>query len=133
MAADVKTLSFEQAVEELEQIVSALERGDVALDRSIEIYERGEALKKHCEALLKAAEDRIEKIRLDRAGKAAARNRSTGRDGGASTSRRRHGRLGPMLKHEIIAKLLEHRSETRSPWRRARCAVRVRRARDGTG
>lgn len=66
---DVTALSFEQAVEELERIVSALERGDVALDKSIEIYERGEALKKHCEALLKAAEDRIEKIRLDRAGK----------------------------------------------------------------
>ncbi|WEX78228.1 exodeoxyribonuclease VII small subunit [Sinorhizobium numidicum] len=66
---DVSTLSFEQAVEELERIVSALERGDVALDKSIEIYERGEALKKHCETLLKAAEDRIEKIRLDRAGR----------------------------------------------------------------
>ncbi|WP_331373590.1 exodeoxyribonuclease VII small subunit [Sinorhizobium chiapasense] len=66
---DVSALSFEQAVEELERIVSALERGDVALDKSIEIYERGEALKKHCETLLKAAEDRIEKIRLDRAGK----------------------------------------------------------------
>ena len=66
---DVSAVSFEQAVEELERIVSALERGDVALDKSIEIYERGEALKKHCEALLKAAEDRIEKIRLDRAGK----------------------------------------------------------------
>lgn len=66
---DVSALSFEQAVEELERIVSALERGDVALDKSIEIYERGEALKKHCEALLKAAEDRIEKIRLDRTGK----------------------------------------------------------------
>ena len=66
---DVSALSFEKAVEELESIVSALERGDVALDRSIEIYERGEALKKHCEALLNAAENRIEKIRLDRAGK----------------------------------------------------------------
>ncbi|MDX3925572.1 MAG: exodeoxyribonuclease VII small subunit [Shinella sp.] len=68
-APDVSALSFEQAVEELEKIVAALERGDVALDRSIEIYERGEALKKHCETLLSAAENRIEKIRLDRAGK----------------------------------------------------------------
>jgi exodeoxyribonuclease VII small subunit len=68
-AIDVSSLSFEKAVEELEAIVSALERGDVALDRSIEIYERGEALKKHCEALLSAAENRIEKIRLDRAGR----------------------------------------------------------------
>ena len=66
---EVSTLSFEQAVEELEKIVAALERGDVALDRSIEIYERGEALKTHCEALLGAAENRIEKIRLDRAGR----------------------------------------------------------------
>ncbi|WLR93465.1 exodeoxyribonuclease VII small subunit [Shinella zoogloeoides] len=68
-APDVSALSFEQAVEELEKIVAALERGDVPLDRSIEIYERGEALKKHCETLLSAAENRIEKIRLDRAGK----------------------------------------------------------------
>ncbi|WP_099865204.1 exodeoxyribonuclease VII small subunit [Pararhizobium haloflavum] len=65
---DIATLSFEQALAELERIVSDLERGDVPLDRSIEIYERGEALKKHCEKLLKAAEDRIEKIRLDRNG-----------------------------------------------------------------
>ena len=68
-AIDVASLTFEKAVEELEAIVSALERGDVALDKSIEIYERGEALKKHCEALLSAAENRIEKIRIDRAGK----------------------------------------------------------------
>ena len=67
--ADVAALPFEAAMKELEAIVARLERGDVALDRSIEIYERGEALKKHCEALLNAAENRIEKIRLDRAGK----------------------------------------------------------------
>lgn len=64
----IETLSFEKALAELERIVGDLERGDVPLDRSIEIYERGEALKKHCEKLLKAAEDRIEKIRLDRNG-----------------------------------------------------------------
>ena len=68
---DIATLSFEKAVAELENIVARLERGDVALDDSIAIYERGEALKKHCDQLLKAAEDRIEKIRLDRAGKPA--------------------------------------------------------------
>ncbi|MDR6104426.1 exodeoxyribonuclease VII small subunit [Agrobacterium larrymoorei] len=67
--ADVSGYSFEKAVAELEGIVARLERGDVALDESIAIYERGEALKKHCEALLTTAEKRIEKIRLDRAGK----------------------------------------------------------------
>lgn len=66
---DVTGYSFEKAVAELESIVARLERGDVALDESIAIYERGEALKKHCEKLLAAAENRIEKIRLDRAGK----------------------------------------------------------------
>jgi exodeoxyribonuclease VII small subunit len=66
---DVSGYTFEKAVAELESIVARLERGDVALDESIAIYERGEALKKHCEKLLTAAENRIEKIRLDRAGK----------------------------------------------------------------
>ncbi|MGW9232640.1 exodeoxyribonuclease VII small subunit [Pseudorhizobium sp. NPDC055634] len=66
---DVSGYTFEKAVAELESIVQRLERGDVALDESIAIYERGEALKKHCEKLLAAAENRIEKIRLDRAGK----------------------------------------------------------------
>ena len=66
---DVSGYSFEKAVAELESIVARLERGDVALDESIAIYERGEALKKHCEKLLNAADNRIEKIRLDRAGK----------------------------------------------------------------
>lgn len=69
VSADLSGLSFEKAVAELESIVARLERGDVALEDSIAIYERGEFLKKHCETLLKAAEDRIEKIRLDRAGK----------------------------------------------------------------
>lgn len=68
-AEDISAYSFEKAVAELESIVGRLERGDVALDESIAIYERGELLKKHCEKLLGAAENRIEKIRLDRAGK----------------------------------------------------------------
>jgi len=66
---DVKALSFEQALEALEKIVENLERGEVPLDQSIRIYERGEALKAHCASLLKAAEDKVEKIRLSRDGK----------------------------------------------------------------
>ncbi len=61
---DVTKLSFEQALDRLEKIVNDLERGDVALDESIKIYEQGEALKKHCATLLKAAEDKVEKIRV---------------------------------------------------------------------
>ena len=66
---DVKTLAFEQALQELENIVSKLESGDIALDDSIKLYERGEALKAHCEQLLKSAEARIEKISLSADGK----------------------------------------------------------------
>ena len=68
---DIRAMSFEQALEALERIVDDLERGDVPLDQSIRIYERGEALKAHCERLLKAAEDKVEKIRLTRDGKPA--------------------------------------------------------------
>lgn len=66
---DVASMSFEQALGELEQIVQKLESGKAPLAESISIYERGEALKGHCEALLKAAETRIEKITLSRDGK----------------------------------------------------------------
>lgn len=68
---DVRQMSFEQALDALEKIVDDLERGDVPLDQSIRIYERGEALKAHCDRLLKAAEDKVEKIRLSRDGKPA--------------------------------------------------------------
>ena len=69
---DIRAMSFEQALAALERIVDDLERGDVPLDQSIRIYERGEALKAHCDRLLKAAEDKVEKIRLGRDGKPAA-------------------------------------------------------------
>jgi exodeoxyribonuclease VII small subunit len=61
---DIKALSFEAALKELEAIVGKLESGQAPLAESIAIYERGEALKARCEALLKEAEMRIEKITL---------------------------------------------------------------------
>lgn len=67
---DVATLTFEQALGELESIVSELEGGQTPLDQSIELYARGEELKKRCEALLQNAEARIEKITLSADGKA---------------------------------------------------------------
>ena len=67
--SDVKTLSFEKAIEELESIVKRLEEGKVPLEESVAIYERGEVLKRRCEELLRAAEARVEKISLDAAGK----------------------------------------------------------------
>jgi exodeoxyribonuclease VII small subunit len=67
---DIKTLSFEAALQQLEEIVGKLESGKAPLAESIAIYERGEALKVHCETLLRAAEARIEKITLSRDGRA---------------------------------------------------------------
>jgi exodeoxyribonuclease VII small subunit len=69
--ADVKTLTFERAIEELETIVKRLEEGKVPLEESVAIYERGESLKRRCEDLLRQAEARVEKITLDAAGKPA--------------------------------------------------------------
>lgn len=66
---DIKAMSFEDALAALERIVEDLEKGDVPLEQSITIYERGEALKRHCDQLLKAAEAKVEKIRLSREGK----------------------------------------------------------------
>ncbi|MEZ5785589.1 MAG: exodeoxyribonuclease VII small subunit [Xanthobacteraceae bacterium] len=66
---DVDTLSFEQALDELETIVKRLEDGRVPLAESVAIYERGEALKRRCEDLLRQAEARVEKITLDAGGK----------------------------------------------------------------
>jgi exodeoxyribonuclease VII small subunit len=66
--ADIKSMSFETALKELEQIVTRLERGDVDLEQSIEIYERGEALRLHCDQLLKRAEAKVERITLNARG-----------------------------------------------------------------
>jgi exodeoxyribonuclease VII small subunit len=66
---DIKTLSFEKALAELESIVQRLEKGDVPLEESVAIYERGEVLKRRCEELLRQAEARVEKITLDASGK----------------------------------------------------------------
>ena len=69
-ATDVAALSFEQALKELEGIVARLEQGSVPLEESIAIYERGDALRRHCDGLLKAAEAKVEKIRVATDGKA---------------------------------------------------------------
>ncbi len=67
--SDVKRLSFEKAMDELESIVAKLEGGKVPLEESVAIYERGETLKRRCEELLRQAEARVEKITLDASGK----------------------------------------------------------------
>jgi exodeoxyribonuclease VII small subunit len=67
--AKLETLSFEDALGELEGIVRSLEKGDTLLEQSIDAYERGIALKKHCEAKLREAQAKIEKITVGKDGK----------------------------------------------------------------
>jgi len=58
----IETLSFEDALGELEGIVRSLETGQAPLEQSITHYERGIALKKHCETRLREAREKVEKI-----------------------------------------------------------------------
>lgn len=59
---EIASLSFEDALAELEQIVRRLEAGQVKLDEAIQCYERGAQLKRHCEQKLNEAQQRVERI-----------------------------------------------------------------------
>lgn len=62
--SDIKTMSFEDALDELEKIVRELEEGKGKLEDAIGSYERGAALKQHCEAKLREAQAKVDKIVL---------------------------------------------------------------------
>lgn len=62
MPDDIATLSFEDALAELERIVHGLEGGQLKLEEAIVAYERGAALRRHCEAKLAEAETRVQAI-----------------------------------------------------------------------
>ena len=50
---NIKDLTFEAALKELEEIVSQLDTGSIDLDKAVEAYEKGAKLKQHCEKQLK--------------------------------------------------------------------------------
>lgn len=62
MTGDIASLSFEDALAELERIVKSLEGGQLRLEEAITCYERGAALKAHCENKLREAEARVQAI-----------------------------------------------------------------------
>ncbi|SDB12242.1 exodeoxyribonuclease VII small subunit [Belnapia rosea] len=61
-AEDLRTLSFEDALAELEEIVKSLEGGRGTLAQAIADYERGAALRRHCEQKLAEAEAKVQAI-----------------------------------------------------------------------
>ena len=61
-AQEIASMSFEDALAELERIVKALEGGQQKLEDAIGAYERGAALRAHCEAKLAEADQRVQAI-----------------------------------------------------------------------
>ena len=72
--ADIKQLSFEEALAELEGIVKRLESGKETLETAIEDYSRGSALKDHCAKKLGEAKLKVEKIMAQADGSLATEN-----------------------------------------------------------
>lgn len=68
MSKALESLSFEDALGELETIVRSLEKGDTPLEDSIKAYTRGTELKAHCEKKLREAQAKIEKITVGKDG-----------------------------------------------------------------
>ena len=62
MTEEIKDISFENALLQLENIVRELEAGRIKLDDAVTAYEKAVALKQFCENKLKAAQLKIEKI-----------------------------------------------------------------------
>ena len=56
------TLSFEEAIRELEALVRKLEEGRIPLKEAISSYEQGTALRRQCEKLLEEARLKIDQI-----------------------------------------------------------------------
>ncbi len=61
--ADVASLTFEQARDELVRVVAELEQGAPTLENSLALWERGEALAARCEEWLLGAKRRLEAAR----------------------------------------------------------------------
>ncbi len=62
MTKDLSSLSFEDALNELEKIVHNLETGQQKLEEAIISYERGALLQRYCEKKLNEAEARVKMI-----------------------------------------------------------------------
>lgn len=65
---DIASLSFEEALTELESIVKSLEGGRATLAQAIAEYERGTALRRHCERKLSEAEAKVQAVVEGKAG-----------------------------------------------------------------
>jgi len=60
MSEEIKDLSFEKAIDELEEIVNNLEEGGLSLEESLDKFSRGIKLIKYCNEKLSETEKKIE-------------------------------------------------------------------------
>ena len=58
----VESLTYEQALAELESLVAALEAEHQTLTEALALYERGQALAQHCADLLDQAELKVQQL-----------------------------------------------------------------------
>lgn len=72
-AADsIETLSFEDALRELDEVVRTLESGNIPLEASLKLLTRGMAIATHCDQTLAGAESVLEQLTLTADGELSA-------------------------------------------------------------
>lgn len=64
-SSPVDSLSFEQAIDELDQLVRKMESGELSLDESVAAYRRGAELARYCQSRLANAEQEIRQLEGD--------------------------------------------------------------------
>ena len=55
-----QSLSFEQAMQELEELVRQMEEGELPLEQALQSFERGVELARHSQQTLKQAEQKVQ-------------------------------------------------------------------------
>jgi exodeoxyribonuclease VII small subunit len=65
MGSDVKSLTFEDALKELEETVSQLESGNLTLEEALVLFERGQQLALRCNTQLEEATLRVKQLTAD--------------------------------------------------------------------
>jgi exodeoxyribonuclease VII small subunit len=58
----IESLSYEEALDQLEAIIDALELGEQTLEQSLVLYERGQTLAHRCAFLLDQAELKVKML-----------------------------------------------------------------------
>jgi exodeoxyribonuclease VII small subunit len=62
---DLKEITFEKALQELEETVTKLEVGELPLEEALKLFERGQILAAHCSTQLETAAMRVEMLTGD--------------------------------------------------------------------